>query len=118
MHKISLFFKYVKLIFRGFSPTYVSVCKCRSLEVCRLCHNHSHVSSAIFPESSARIIVSSVVSVMKLHCSISYNKTKLGALISQIYFWNETLHASDSSSVHHQELDTVRTAVVYVIQVC
>jgi len=26
------------------------------------------------------------------------------ALISQIYFWRETLHVSDSSSVHHQEL--------------
>jgi len=25
------------------------------------------------------------------------------ALISQIYFWNETLHVSDSSSVHHQK---------------
>jgi len=27
----------------------------------------------------------------------------LDALISQIYFWNKTLHVSDSSSVHHQE---------------
>jgi len=34
------------------------------------------------------------------------------------YFWNETLHVSDSSSVHHQELFTVHTAMVYVIQVC
>ena len=33
-------------------------------------------------------------------------------------FWNETLHVSDSSSVHHQELFTVHTAMVYVIQVC
>jgi hypothetical protein len=40
------------------------------------------------------------------------------ALISQIYFGNETLHVSDSSSVHHQELFTVHTAMVYVIQVC
>jgi len=29
----------------------------------------------------------------------------------------ETLHVSDSSSVHHQEFFTVHTAVVYVIQV-
>jgi hypothetical protein len=29
-------------------------------------------------------------------------------------FWNETLHVSDSSSVHHQELFTVHTAMVYV----
>ena len=32
------------------------------------------------------------------------------ALISQIYSWNETLHVSDSSSVHHQEFFTVHTA--------
>ena len=30
-------------------------------------------------------------------------------------FWKETLHASDSSSVHHQEIFTVHTAMVYVI---
>jgi len=33
-------------------------------------------------------------------------------------FWNETLHVSDSSSVHHQEFFTVHTVMVYVIQVC
>jgi hypothetical protein len=33
-------------------------------------------------------------------------------------FWNETLHVSDSSSAHHQELFTVHSAMVYVIQVC
>ena len=38
--------------------------------------------------------------------------------MSQIYFWNKTLHVSDSSSVHHQEFSTVHTAMVYVIQVC
>ena len=43
---------------------------------------------------------------------------QLNALISQIYFWNKTLHVSDSSSVHHQEFFTVHTAMVYVIQVC
>jgi hypothetical protein len=32
-------------------------------------------------------------------------------------FWNETLHISDSSAVHHQELFTVQSAMVYVIQV-
>jgi hypothetical protein len=42
---------------------------------------------------------------------------QLDAVISQIYSWNETLHVSDSSSVHHQEFFTVRTAVVYVILV-
>jgi hypothetical protein len=37
---------------------------------------------------------------------------------SQILFWNETLHVSDISFVHHQEFLTVHTAMVYVIQVC
>jgi len=32
-----------------------------------------------------------------------------------ILFWNETLHVSDSSSVHHQEFFTVHTTIVYVI---
>ena len=39
-------------------------------------------------------------------------------MISQIYFWNKTLHVSDSLSVHHQESVTVHTAMVYVTQVC
>jgi len=43
---------------------------------------------------------------------------QLDAVISQIYFRDETLHVSDSSSVHHQEFCTVNIAVVYVIQVC
>jgi len=50
--------------------------------------------------------------------STTYNKNKLDALISQIYFWNKTLHVSDNSSAHHQEFFTVHTALVYVIQVC
>jgi hypothetical protein len=37
-------------------------------------------------------------------------------LFSQILFWNETVHVSDSSSVHHQELFSVHTTMVYVIQ--
>jgi len=40
------------------------------------------------------------------------------ALISQIYFWNKTVHASDSSTVHQQEFFTVHTTMVYVVQVC
>jgi len=39
------------------------------------------------------------------------------ALISQIYFCQETLHVSGSSSAHHQEFSTVYSALVYVIQV-
>ena len=37
----------------------------------------------------------------------SYNKNKREPTISQIYFWNMTLHVSDSISVHHQESSTV-----------
>ena len=33
-------------------------------------------------------------------------------------FWNETLHVSDSSSVHHQEFFTVITGMLHFIQVC
>jgi hypothetical protein len=39
---------------------------------------------------------------------------ELDALISQIYSWNEILHVSDCSSVHHQEFFTVNTAMIYV----
>jgi len=37
---------------------------------------------------------------------------QLDALISQMYSWKETLHVSDSFSVHHQEFFTVHTAMV------
>ena len=48
---------------------------------------------------------------------ISYNKPTRCTDFSNL-FWKETLHVSDSSSVHHQEFFTVHTAMVYVIQVC
>ena len=47
---------------------------------------------------------------------LKYNQPD--ALISQIYFGNETLHVSDSSSVHHQQFFTVHTAMVYVVTGC
>ena len=47
----------------------------------------------------------------------SYNKTNEITPISQIYFWNGTLHVSDIFSVHHQESSTVHTTMVYVMQV-
>jgi hypothetical protein len=34
------------------------------------------------------------------------------------YFGSETLHFADSSSVHHQELFTVHSAMVCVVPVC
>jgi len=45
----------------------------------------------------------------------SYSKNQLDAPTSQIYFWNKTLHVSDSSSVHHKEVFTVHTANLYDI---
>jgi hypothetical protein len=47
----------------------------------------------------------------------SYNKPSRCTNFSNL-FWNESLHVSYSSSVHHQEFFTVHTAVVNVIQVC
>jgi len=41
----------------------------------------------------------------------SYNIKQRDALISQIYFWNRTLHVSERFSVHHQESSTVYTAI-------
>ena len=32
-------------------------------------------------------------------------------MISQIYFWNRTLHVSDSFSAHYQESSTVHTTI-------
>ena len=37
------------------------------------------------------------------------------ALISKIYFCQETLHVLGSSSAHHQEFSTVHSAMVYVM---
>jgi hypothetical protein len=56
--------------------------------------------------------------MLYLYNKFPYNKKKLDALISQLRLGNETLHVSDSSSVHHQELFTANSAMVYVIQVC
>jgi len=36
----------------------------------------------------------------------------------KFYFWNETLHVSEISSVHHQEFFTVHTANLYDIYHC
>jgi len=42
-------------------------------------------------------------------------ENQLDTQISQIYSWSETLHVSDSSSVHHREFFTVHTTMLYVI---
>jgi len=48
---------------------------------------------------------------------ISYNKPTRCTNFSNL-FWKETLHVSDSFSVHRQEFFTVHTAMLYVIHVC
>jgi len=56
--------------------------------------------------------------IVSKHVAVFLIINQLNALISQIYFRNEALQVSDSSSVHHQEFFTVHTAMVCVIQVC
>jgi len=41
----------------------------------------------------------------------------IDALISQIYFCQESLHVSGSFSAHHQEFSTVHSSLAYVMQV-
>ena len=61
-------------------------------------------------------------SIFYVHVTVYHDKfliiNQTEAPIFVIYFWNETLYVSDSSSVHRQEPFTVHTAMVYVIQVC
>ena len=58
--------------------------------------------------------------VKKLYIKLvnCWDKFVIEALITQICFWNKTLHVSDSSSIYRQKFFTLHTAVVYVIQVC
>jgi hypothetical protein len=46
-----------------------------------------------------------------MHRDIFLKQNQRYALISQIYFWNRTLHVSDSFSVHHRESSTAHTAI-------
>jgi len=70
--------------------------------------------------SSVLIVLAKVRSAFDVHVTVHHDKfliikptryTNFSNL-----FWNETLHVSDSSSVHHQEFSTVHTAMVYVTQ--
>ena len=42
----------------------------------------------------------------------------LDVVIFQMYFWNKTLHVSDSSSVHHQQFFTHQWYMSYKFAVC
>ena len=59
-----------------------------------------------------------VIQVMLTACEQDQDGVVLILLaVYQFYFWNKTLHVSDSSSVHHREFFAVHTTMVYVIQV-
>jgi hypothetical protein len=60
--------------------------------------------------------LSSIYGANKMNNFVYQNQ--LDAPICQIYFGNEILHVSTTSSVHHQEFFTVQTAMIYVIQFC
>jgi len=69
------------------------------------------------------LIETSINTAMKSDVQVTVHRDKfllqnqLDALISQIYFSNKILHVSDSLYFQqHQEIFTVHTAVVYVIQ--
>ena len=49
--------------------------------------------------------------LMTVHRDIFLQQNQRDPLISQIYFWNGTLHVSDSLSVRHQESSTVHTEI-------
>ena len=81
------------------------------------------------PKNISRYTTCSNKSLSSVRCSIRFvGKTRINSTNLIIkptrcknfsnLFWTETLHVSDSSSVHHQEFFTVHTAMVYVIQVC
>jgi hypothetical protein len=53
-----------------------------------------------------------------VHCAKFLTVKPTSCTNSQIYSWNETLHVSDSFSVHHQEFFTLHTAMVHVVQGC
>jgi len=44
-------------------------------------------------------------------------KPKDALIFPNLFFCQETLHVSGSSSAHHQEFSTVHSALVYVMQV-
>jgi len=75
-----------------------------------------------FPIRAADVLSTSSLNLMLFwHWRIWYSDERASwyilimkprdALISQIYFWNKSLHVSDSISVHHQEFSTVHTAI-------
>jgi hypothetical protein len=74
---------------------FISIYECRSAKVCSCL---------------------SVLQVCSVIIFLIINPTRYSNFSN--LFWNETVHVSDSSSVHQQEFSTVHTVMVNVIQVC
>ena len=55
---------------------------------------------------------------MTVHRDTFLSIKPTSALTTHIYSWNENLHVSDRSSVHHQAFFTLHTEMMYVIEVC
>jgi hypothetical protein len=80
-------------------------------------HTLIHIHKSMEPAEQCRPTATQHTNT---HCKYDVHVTvhrvtfhnQLDALISEIYYWKEILHVSDSSSVHHQEYFTVHTAMV------
>jgi len=92
---------------------------CRYVQTCSVydCVPNCMVTGSNFRKSIYSTIQVNLIQFYKLVIGFIIIKPTRRTNFSNL-FWNETLHVSDSSSVHHQGFFTVHTAMVYVIQVC
>jgi len=101
-----------------YTQQYIKVC----WQLATRCTNFSinfAIKLCMFRKFPLSIISSFSLYTQQWYMSYRFaDSLQLDALISQIYFWNKTLHVSDTSPVHHQQFFTVHTAMVYVIQFC
>ena len=78
-----------------------------------ICHTHQFLKFIFgIKLYMFRTVPLSIIRIFSLYTQQWYMSY---APISQIYFWNKTVHVSESSSVHHQVFFTVHTAMVHVI---
>ena len=90
------------------------------------CHRPRTVMSLSYKYKSIKEVKNRLHSYKVNKCLTQYKAQLLFLIIeptkcinfSKFLFWNETIHVSDNSAVHHQEFSDVHTAMVYVIQVC